>query len=63
MSYFKPGCWNVICDRCGFEYKSDELRKEWNGLMVCKPCWEPRHPMDLMRARQEQDNAKARRDE
>lgn len=43
------GSWNVICDRCGFKYKSFQLRKEWTGLMVCKNCWEPRHPQDLIK--------------
>jgi len=41
--------YNSICDRCGFEYKNHELQKEWTGLMVCKPCWEPRHPQDFIR--------------
>jgi hypothetical protein len=42
--------WAAICDRCGFEYKSYELKKEWTGLMTCHPCWEPRHPQDFIRA-------------
>lgn len=42
--------WIAICDRCGFQKKSDQLRKEWNGLMVCAVgCWEPRHPQDRVR--------------
>lgn len=41
--------WLAICDRCGFEYKSYQLRKEWQGLMTCKSCWEPRHPQDFVR--------------
>ncbi len=40
---------NATCDRCGFVYKHYELKKEWTGLMVCEPCWEPRHPMDFQR--------------
>jgi hypothetical protein len=44
-----PGTWKVICDRCGFQFHSDELRKEWQGLMTCKGCWEPRHPQDFVR--------------
>lgn len=42
--------WAAICDRCGFEYKSYELRKEWQGLMTCHTCWEPRHPQDFVRS-------------
>lgn len=48
-NYLELGKWNVICDRCGFEFKNDELRKEWTGLMVCSKCWEPRHPQTLIR--------------
>jgi len=42
--------WRAICDRCGFEYASYELKKEWQGLMVCSSCYETRHPQDFVRA-------------
>jgi hypothetical protein len=34
----------AICDRCGFKHRHSALRKEWTGLLVCKPCWDPRPP-------------------
>lgn len=34
--------WNVVCDRCGFLYKAEELFKEWTGHMVCRKCLDPR---------------------
>jgi len=34
----------AICDRCGFQYKYLELKEEWNGLLVCEECYEPKHP-------------------
>ena len=45
---------NAICDRCGFKYTLDQLRKEWTGFMVChgpntNHCWEPRHPQEFVR--------------
>lgn len=44
------GKWNVICDRCGFKFKSDEVMQEWTGLIVCrKKCFETRHPQDFVR--------------
>ncbi len=46
--------YNVICDRCGFQYKNHQLRKEWTGYMVCDPCFETRHPQDFVRARPDQ---------
>jgi hypothetical protein len=48
--YLKRGSHNVICDRCGFKFKADELQREWQGFMVCAPCFEPRHPQDLIKA-------------
>jgi hypothetical protein len=53
--YKKDRSYNAICDRCGFEYKNHQLQKEWTGLMVCKPCWEPRHPQDFIRQAAERE--------
>jgi hypothetical protein len=53
-NYLVLGQYNCICDRCGFEFKSGQLRKEWTGLMVCDGCWEPRHPQDLIRVPKEE---------
>ena len=44
-----PGTWRAICDRCGFEFPSDELIKDWQGLMVCHKDYETRHPQDFVR--------------
>lgn len=50
---FVPGQWNFICDRCGRAFKSGEARKTWDGLYTCKRCWEPRHPQDYVKGREE----------
>lgn len=55
-SYYAHGKWNAICDRCGFEYKSDQLRKEWNNLRTCSgpgtnDCWEIRQPQEFVRGK------------
>lgn len=39
-TYFKSGTYNRICDECGFVYKRDQLRKRWDGLIVCEKDWE-----------------------
>jgi hypothetical protein len=44
-----PGTWRAICDRCGFEFPSDQLIKDWQGLMVCHKDYETRHPQDFVR--------------
>lgn len=47
MSYYREGDYNVICDRSGFKCKRSECRKEWDGKLVYKLFWKPRHPQDL----------------
>jgi hypothetical protein len=40
---------NAVCDICGFVFKLSQLRKQWDGLMVCSEDWSPRHPQDFVR--------------
>lgn len=51
--YFKPGVWNAVCGRCGFEFKSNELKElpEYPGVYVCEKDWEPRHILDFFKPR------------
>lgn len=46
--YF-PGKWRAICDVCGFEFYNDELRKRWDGFMVCDADFEHDHPQKHLR--------------
>ena len=48
--HYKMGDHLAACQRCGFTYYGSELQDEWTGLRVCKPCWDPRHPQDFVRA-------------
>lgn len=48
----------ACCDVCGFDYKQSQLRKRWDGAMVCKADWEPRHPQDFVKARPERNYVK-----
>jgi hypothetical protein len=48
-SFHKHGFYNAVCDVCGFNFKSDELRQRWDGLMVCRNDFELRNPQDLIR--------------
>lgn len=46
----QPGNHWMVCDRCGFDRRLAEMRKEWTGLWVCEDkCWESRHPQDFVR--------------
>jgi len=38
----------ITCDYSGFVCKKSETRKMWNGLIVRKDFWEPRHPQDFI---------------
>lgn len=33
-----------ISDRSGFRYRLRDMRQEWNGLLVGKDEWDPKHP-------------------
>lgn len=43
------GTYNAICDQCGFKYKNKDMRTQWDGLRVCKSCFENRQPQDFVR--------------
>ncbi len=42
-TYFKMNDFNRECDECGWVYKRSQLRKRYDGLIVCQSDWEPRH--------------------
>lgn len=48
-NYYKPGTWNVICMLCGRKFKSDQVRKRWDGLIVCESDYETRNILDFTR--------------
>lgn len=43
--------YNALCDVCQFKFKASQLRKRWDGLMVCDADWETRHPLDFYQTR------------
>lgn len=47
--YLALGDWNAICDGCGKKFKASQLRRRWDGFMVCEKEWEPRQPQDFVR--------------
>lgn len=48
---YKSGDWLVICDSCSAKIKASKSKERWDGFRVCKDCWEPRHSLDFIRAR------------
>lgn len=57
------GDYNVICDRTGFKVKRSECRRTWDGFLVRKEDWEPRHPMDFLKPRPERQRVRDARPE
>jgi len=47
------GNWNALCDSCGRKFKALDLRKRWDGLMVCTEDYELRHEQDFLRVQKE----------
>ena len=39
--------YNVLCDVCGFKKKASQVRKRWDGYIVCDKDYEIRHPLDF----------------
>lgn len=54
--FYKPGSWNVHCDVCGFKFKSDQVMKRWDGLMVCENDFEHDHPQKFLRVREDRQS-------
>ena len=40
----------VVCQIDGMEYPAEEMRKQWDGLIVHRRNFTVRHPQDLIRA-------------
>ena len=48
MGYIKGGNW-CMCDVCGEKFRSFEVRRRWDGALVCDGDFELRHPQDFLR--------------
>lgn len=48
-----PGDYYRICDVCGFKYRQSEMLKRWDNVWVCSADFEPRHPQEFLRGKNE----------
>ena len=56
---WEPGNHWVTCDMCGCSVRHKDVKKTWDGLVVCRDtCWEPRHPQDFVRGVPDDTSAK-----
>lgn len=53
VNSYIPGSGYGLCDECGFKYRLEEMRKRWDGAFVCQKDWEPRHPQEFLRGKQD----------
>lgn len=53
---YQPGDFWRCCEVCGFNYRSSQTFKRWDGLWVCREDFETRHPQDFVRGRKDQQN-------
>lgn len=53
---YRPGDHLSVCDRCGFTLLASEMKKTWDGLLVCPADWEPRHPQDFVRGKEDKQS-------
>ena len=60
---YVPGDHYKICDVCGFKVRASQTKKRWDGMIVCLPDWEPRHPQDAVRGRVDKQTVKDPRPE
>lgn len=60
---YKPGDYYLTCDECGFKVRKSEVRKRWDGLMVCRADWETRHPQDSLKAKRDRQRVHIARPE
>jgi len=42
LNRWVSGTYKRSCDRCGWDYLRSELRREWNGAIVCFKDFDPR---------------------
>jgi len=55
---YSKGQHNVISDRSGQKYKSGGMMFTWDGALVHRSEWEPKHPQIELRPREESPGVK-----
>ncbi len=50
---YKPGNNWVECQVCGFDIRAFDIKKRWDGVLVCPKDFELRHEQDFLRVPKE----------
>jgi hypothetical protein len=48
-NYFKLGDYKACCQQCGEDFFASVMLLQWDGWRVCKRCFDPRHPQEVIR--------------
>lgn len=51
QNWLKLGDYNTLCDSCGRKFKFSQMKKRWDGLLVCHEDYELRNAQDFVRVR------------
>lgn len=51
----------MISDISGLKFRASEMRRQWDGKLVHKSEWEPRHPQELVKPRAREKAPRATR--
>lgn len=60
---YVPGDHKVICDLCGLTYMRSETKLQWNNLLACRECYDPKHPQLNIRGNADRQNVDIARPE
>lgn len=60
---YKAGDHKVICDVCGLTYMRSETKLQWNNLLACHDCFDPKHPQLNIRGKTDRQNVDIARPE
>jgi len=54
---YKEGDNWVECDVCGMDIYASDIKRRWDGMLVCSEDYEVRHPQDFVRSRKDKISA------
>ena len=60
---YQPGDHKVICDLCGLNFMRSDCQMQWNNLLACGDCYDPKHPQINIRGYVDRQSVKDARPE
>lgn len=60
---YVAGDHKVLCDICGLTYMRSQTRLQWNNLLACDDCFDPKHPQLNIRGKADKQSVDIARPE